>query len=151
LKVTELLLQISHFETGVFFVEVYTLFKMFLCLARDSDQWRALVNTAINFRLAQNVGKFLSGRATGGFSRRAQLQGISNFPLYCQGLCLFAPFLVPPLIRPPDLPIFLPPVGLYCIILWEVYCSSFFHEGYPLPTMHLNILYHFIQTMLPCN
>jgi hypothetical protein len=37
-------------------------------LAQDRDQWRALVNT---------VGKFLSSCTTGGFSRRAQLHGIS--------------------------------------------------------------------------
>jgi hypothetical protein len=37
-------------------------------LAEDMDQWRAVVNT---------VMKFLSGWATGGFSRRAQLHGVS--------------------------------------------------------------------------
>jgi hypothetical protein len=30
-------------------------------LAQDRDQRRALVNTAINLRVPQNVGKFLSG------------------------------------------------------------------------------------------
>jgi hypothetical protein len=30
-------------------------------LARDREQWRALVKTAINVRVAQNVRKFLSG------------------------------------------------------------------------------------------
>jgi hypothetical protein len=39
-------------------------------LAQDRNQWVALVNTV-------NVGKFLSRCATGGFSRRAQLDGVS--------------------------------------------------------------------------
>jgi hypothetical protein len=30
-------------------------------LAQDRDQWRALVNMAVDLRIAQNVGKFLSG------------------------------------------------------------------------------------------
>jgi hypothetical protein len=46
-------------------------------LAQDSDRWRALVNTVMNLQVPENVGKFLSNCATGGFSRRAQLHGIS--------------------------------------------------------------------------
>jgi hypothetical protein len=37
-------------------------------LAQDTDQWRALVNTVMNLRVPLNVGKFLSGCATGGHS-----------------------------------------------------------------------------------
>jgi hypothetical protein len=46
-------------------------------LAQDRDQWRTLVNTVMNLRVPYNFGKFLSGCATGGFSRRSQLHGVS--------------------------------------------------------------------------
>jgi hypothetical protein len=46
-------------------------------MAQDWDQWRALVNTVMNLRVPQNVGEFLNNCVTGGFSRRAQLHGVS--------------------------------------------------------------------------
>jgi hypothetical protein len=46
-------------------------------LAEDRDKWRALVNIVMKLQVPQNVGKFLNRCATGGFSRRAQLHGVS--------------------------------------------------------------------------
>jgi hypothetical protein len=48
-----------------------------IILAQDRDRWMALVNTAVNLRFAQNVGKFLSGCTIGGFSGRAQIHDVS--------------------------------------------------------------------------
>jgi hypothetical protein len=45
----------------------------------DTKHWRALVNTAMNFRAPWHVGKFLSSWATGGFSRMTQFQVDSCF------------------------------------------------------------------------
>jgi hypothetical protein len=44
----------------------------YIDLALDTDQWVVLVNTVMNLRFPQNVGKFLSSFTTGGFSRRSQ-------------------------------------------------------------------------------
>jgi hypothetical protein len=41
-------------------------------MAHNRDQWKALVNTVLNLRVLYNAGKFLSGCTIGGSSRRAQ-------------------------------------------------------------------------------
>jgi hypothetical protein len=43
-------------------------------VARDRDQWRALVDTVMNLRFPQYSGNILSGCIIGGFSRRVQLR-----------------------------------------------------------------------------
>jgi hypothetical protein len=47
-------------------------------LAQDWGQWRALVNMVMNLRVRQNVSKFLCRCTTSSFSRRAQLQEVSQ-------------------------------------------------------------------------
>jgi hypothetical protein len=46
-------------------------------LAQDRDLWRVLVNTVMNLRVPQNVGKFCGGCASGGLSIRVQLHTVS--------------------------------------------------------------------------
>jgi hypothetical protein len=47
-----------------------------IAMTQNRDQWRALVNTVMNLRVPENVGKFLSGCMTSDFSRRAQLRRV---------------------------------------------------------------------------
>jgi hypothetical protein len=43
----------------------------------DRDRWMTHMNLVINLRVPQNIGKFLSSWATGGFSRTTQFYGVS--------------------------------------------------------------------------
>jgi hypothetical protein len=46
-------------------------------LAQNRDQWRALVNMKMNLQVPQHFWKFLNRLATGSFSKRTQLYGVS--------------------------------------------------------------------------
>jgi hypothetical protein len=46
-------------------------------LAQDRNKCRALVNKILDHLMSLYIGKFLSSCVTGGFSRRAQLHGVS--------------------------------------------------------------------------
>jgi hypothetical protein len=43
-------------------------------LAKDMDQWRALVNMVMNILVSKNVAKFLTSNIAGSLSKRAHLQ-----------------------------------------------------------------------------
>jgi hypothetical protein len=46
-------------------------------VALDRDQWTTLVNTAMNHRVEKDAANFFNGYTICGFSRRAQLHGVS--------------------------------------------------------------------------
>jgi hypothetical protein len=46
-------------------------------VARDTNRWRALVNSVLNFRILYNAGNIANVLTTGGFPSSAQLHGVS--------------------------------------------------------------------------
>jgi hypothetical protein len=48
-----------------------------ICLAKDRNRWRALVNSILNLRAPLNAGKVSSAYTTDGLSIGAQLYSVS--------------------------------------------------------------------------
>jgi hypothetical protein len=76
------------------------------------------------------------------------------FPRHYQGLCLYGLFLFSPLMRPPSPRS--PYISSPCRIITRCSLSQSigpysFHAGSPLPSLHLNILYHICYIMLLSN
>jgi hypothetical protein len=48
-----------------------------ICLAKDRNRWRALVNSELNLRVPWNAGKLSSGLASSGLLRSAELHKVN--------------------------------------------------------------------------
>jgi hypothetical protein len=59
-------------------------FMDWIDLAKDKDQWRALVNTVMNLRVPYISEKFLSSCTIGSFSRRAQHHEVTSVTINIQ-------------------------------------------------------------------
>jgi hypothetical protein len=51
-------------------------------MAHDMDEFVAVVDTRMNFRVLPNVGNFLNNSGTVSFSRRTPLNGVTVFLLF---------------------------------------------------------------------
>jgi hypothetical protein len=51
----------------IYLIETEWIGMDWIDLIQDKDKWRALMNTVMDLRVPQNVGKFLSGYTTDGF------------------------------------------------------------------------------------
>jgi hypothetical protein len=52
-------------------------------LSQDRDQRSALVNTVMDLRVPEDIGKFLSSFKIGGFSSRVQLYEVNWLRMHC--------------------------------------------------------------------
>jgi hypothetical protein len=59
------------------FTAVRTSHLTWICLARDTNQWRPLMNTETHLCVTQKAGCLLTSRATSSFSRTTHLSGVT--------------------------------------------------------------------------
>jgi hypothetical protein len=59
------------------------------CSAQDKGYWRALVNTAMNFPVPQNFGKFIISEVTNGFIYTQSVGFLGRVMSPLEGLYLY--------------------------------------------------------------